>query len=95
MKNTIVLIFRHIQCLPLIYIEILSLSMLSMLSWILLSSGNQIQLQITLSPEYRLDYLFVSSDYGYGKPTRIKNVYEDRKKPKILKMKKNNRRQNS
>ena len=49
-KNTVVLIFRHIQCLPLTYSEV---------AWVLVSSGTQV-LQIMLVP----DYLSVSYDYG-------------------------------
>ena len=48
------MIFRHIQCLHLMYSEV---------AWVLLSWGTQVQLQITLDPDYLLDYLSVSHDY--------------------------------
>ena len=53
-KNTIILIFLHIQCLHLMHFEI---------AWVLVSSGTQIQLQIILDSDYFPDYL--SSSYGY------------------------------
>ena len=53
-KNTVVLIFRHIQCLHLMYSEV---------AWILVSSGTQAQPQIILNPDYFPDYLSVSYDY--------------------------------
>ena len=53
-KNTVVSIFRRIQCLHL---------MNSDLARVLVSSGTQVQPQITLDPDYLLDYLSVSYDY--------------------------------
>ena len=50
-----VLIFRHIQCLYLMYAEV---------AWVLVSSGTQVQSQITLDPDYLPDYLSDSYDYG-------------------------------
>ena len=54
-KNTVVLIFRDIQCLHLMNSEV---------AWVLVSSGTQVQLQIILDPDYLPDYLSVSHDYG-------------------------------
>ena len=54
-KNTVVLIFRHIQCLHLMYSEV---------AWVLVSSETQVQPQIILDPDYLPDYLSVSYDYG-------------------------------
>ena len=54
-KNTVVLIFRHIQCLLLMYAEV---------AWVLVSTGTQVQRQTILDLEYPLDYLSVSYDYG-------------------------------
>ena len=48
LKNTVVLIFRHIQCLHL---------MSSKVAWVLVSSGTQIQLQIILDLDYLPGYL--------------------------------------
>ena len=59
-KNTVVLtilIFRHIQCLHLMYAEV---------AWVLVSSGTQVQPQVILNPDYLPDYLSVSYDYDYG-----------------------------
>ena len=53
-KNTNVLIFRHIQCLHLMYAEV---------AWVLVSSETQVQPQIILDPDYFPEYLFVSYDY--------------------------------
>ena len=53
-KNTVVLIFRRIQCLNL---------MISGEAWVLLSSGSQVQPQIMLDPDYPPDYLSASYDY--------------------------------
>ena len=39
------MIFRHIQCLHLMYSEV---------AWVLVSWGAQVQLQITLDPDYFL-----------------------------------------
>ena len=54
-KNTVVLIFRHIQCFHLMNSDV---------AWILISSGTQVQPQIILDPDYLLDHLSVSFDYG-------------------------------
>ena len=51
-KNTVSLIFWHIQCLQLMYSEV-----------VLISSGTQVQPQIILNPDYLSDYLSVSYDY--------------------------------
>ena len=53
-KNTVVLIIRHIQCLHLMYAEVV---------WELASSGTPVQLQIILDPDYLPDYLSASYDY--------------------------------
>ena len=47
---------HHIQCLHLMYAEV---------AWVLISSGTQFQPQIVLNPDYHLDYLSLSYDYGY------------------------------
>ena len=54
-KNTVILIFQHIQCLHLMYSEV---------AWVLLSSGTQVQPQIILDPDYLPDYLSVSYDHA-------------------------------
>ena len=53
-KNTVVLIFRHIQCLHLMDSEV---------ACVLVFSGTQVQPQIILNPDYLLDYLSISYDY--------------------------------
>ena len=53
-KNTVVLIFRYIQCLHLMY---------SVVALVLVSSGTQVQPQIILDPDYLPNYLSVSYDY--------------------------------
>ena len=53
-KNTVALIFRQIQCLYLMSSEV---------TWVLVSSGPQVQQQIILDPDYLPDYLPVSYDY--------------------------------
>ena len=57
-KNTVVLIFRHIQCLHFKYSDV---------AWVLVSSATQVQPQIILDPDYIPDYLSVSYDYGVSK----------------------------
>ena len=47
-KNTVVLIFWHIQCLHLMNSEIV---------WVLVSSGIQVQPQIIFDPVYLPNYL--------------------------------------
>ena len=42
-KNTVPLIFRHFQCLHLMYSEV---------AWVLVSSVTQAELQIILDPDY-------------------------------------------
>ena len=37
----------------------------SEVGWVLVSSGTQVQPQITLDPDYLPDYLSVSYDYGF------------------------------
>ena len=54
-KNTVVSVFQHIQCL---------LMMNSEIAWVLVSSGTQVQRQIILDLDYLPDYLSVSYDYG-------------------------------
>ena len=54
-KNTVALIFRHIQCLHLMNSEI---------AWVLESLEPQVQPQIIFDPDYLPDYLSVSYDYG-------------------------------
>ena len=54
-KNIVVLIFRHIQCLHLMNSEA---------AWVLVSSGTQVLPQIILDPDYLPDYLSVSYDYA-------------------------------
>ena len=54
-KNKVVLVFRHIQCLHLMNSEI---------AWVLVSSGTQVQPQIILNPDYIPDYLSVSYNYS-------------------------------
>ena len=49
-KKTVVLIFGHFQCLNLMFAE---------LAWVLVSSGTQVQPQITLNPGYLPDYISV------------------------------------
>ena len=64
-KNTVVLIiltFRHIQCLHLMYVEV---------AWVLVSSRTQVQLQILLDPDYIPDYLSVSYGYGFSKAAKL------------------------
>ena len=55
-KNAVVLIFRHIQLLHLMYSEV---------AWVLVSSGIQVQLQIMLNPEYLSDCISISYDHAY------------------------------
>ena len=54
-KNTVVLILWHIQCLHLMYSEV---------AWVLVPLGTQVQPQIILVPDYLTDYLSSSYDYG-------------------------------
>ena len=58
-KNTVVLICRHIQCLHLMYSEV---------AWVLVSSETQAQPQKVLDPDYLPDYLSVSYGYDYREP---------------------------
>ena len=53
-KNTVALIFRHIQCLHLMNSEV---------AWLLVSSETQVQPQIILDPDYLPDYLSVYYEY--------------------------------
>ena len=55
-KNSVVLTFRHIQCLHLVYAEV---------AWVLVSSGTQVQPQIILDQYYLPDYPSVSYDYAF------------------------------
>ena len=56
-KNTVVLIFRHIKCLDLMNSEV---------PWVLVSSGTRVQPQIILGPDYLPDNLYLSFSYDYG-----------------------------
>ena len=71
-KNTVASIFRHIQCLHLMNSEV---------SWLLVSSGTQVQPQTILDPDYLPDYLSLSYDYGI---TKINNAQIDN--PKDVKL---------
>ena len=60
-KNTVALIiltFRHIHCLHLMYAEE---------ARVLVSWGTQVQSQVILNPDYLLDYISVSYDYDLFK----------------------------
>ena len=52
-KNTVVLIVQHIQCLHLMYSEV---------SWVVVSLGTQVQSQMIIDLDYLPDYLSVSYD---------------------------------
>ena len=54
MKNIVVLIFWHSQCLLLINSEV---------AWALVSTGTQVQRQIILDPDYLPNYLSVFYDW--------------------------------
>ena len=54
-NNTVILIFRRIQCSHLMNSEV---------AWVLVSLGTQVQPQIILDPDYLPDYLSVSNDYA-------------------------------
>ena len=54
-NNTVVLIFRRIQC---------SHMMNSEVAWVLVSLGTQVQPQIILDPDYLADYVSASDDYA-------------------------------
>ena len=56
-KNTVVLIIRHIQCLHLMKSEV---------AWVLVSSGSQVQPQIILDSDYLPVYLSVSYDHVFN-----------------------------
>ena len=53
-KNTVALIFQHMNCLHLMYCEV---------AWILESSGTQFSPQKKLDPDYLPDNPSVSYDY--------------------------------
>ena len=53
-KNTVLLIFQHMQWLHLMNSEV---------AWVLVSSGAQVQPQIILDPDYLPDYISVFYDY--------------------------------
>ena len=53
-KNTVIKIFGHIQCLHLMYSEV---------TWVLASSGTQVQPKIILDPDYLPEYISLSYDY--------------------------------
>ena len=54
MNKTIILIFRYLQCLHLMYSEV---------AWVLVFLGTQVQPQIILEPDHLPDHLPVSYDY--------------------------------
>ena len=54
-NNTVILIFRRIQCSHLMNSEV---------AWVLVSLGTQVQPQMILDPDYLPDYLSVSDDYA-------------------------------
>ena len=54
-KNTVVLIFRHILCSHLMNSEV---------AWVLLSLGTQVQPQKILDLDYLPEYFSVSYDYA-------------------------------
>ena len=64
-KNAVVLILRHIQSLHLMNSEV---------AWVLVSSGRQVQSQITLDPDYIPDYLPVSYNYDQLKKASIEKL---------------------
>ena len=53
-KDTVVLIILHIQCIHLMNSEV---------AWVLVSSGAQVEPQVILGPDYLPDYLPISYDY--------------------------------
>ena len=59
-KNIVILIFQHIQCLHLMNSEV---------AWVLVSWGTQVQPQIILDPDDLPDYLSVSYDMA------LTNIY--------------------
>ena len=65
LKNTNVLIFRNIQCLHLMFVEVV---------WVLVSSGTQVHPQIILDPDYLPDYLSVSYDYGWTYKLHLETI---------------------
>ena len=69
-KNTVVFIFRHIQCLHLVYSEV---------AWVLVSSGSQVHPQIMLDPDNLPDYLSVSYDYDMRDSGEVKDLVYFRK----------------
>ena len=71
-KNTVVSVFWHIQCLHLMNSEV---------SWVLVSSRTQVQPQTILDPDYLPNYLSLSYDYGI---TEINNAQIDN--PKDVKL---------
>ena len=66
-NNTAALIFRHIQCLHLIYTKVACL---------LVSLGTQVQPQIILDPDYLPDYLSVSYDYGETRKKKFISLHK-------------------
>ena len=64
-KNTVVLILRHIQSLHLMNSEV---------AWVLVSSGSQVQSPIVLDPDYIPDYLSVSYNYDQLKKVSIEKL---------------------
>ena len=53
-KNTVVLVFQHTQCLHLMYFGV---------AWVVVSSGTQVRPQRIIDPDSLPDYLSVSFDY--------------------------------
>ena len=67
-NNTVVLIFWYFQCLDFMYSEV---------TWVLVSSGTQVQPQIIPKPDYLPDYLSVSYYYGLKDHYNIlNNIFE-------------------
>ena len=61
------LTFGHTHCLHLMYAEV---------TWVLVSLGTQVQSQIILDPDYLLDYLSISYDYGKTKQSWKGNIWK-------------------
>ena len=45
-------------------------------TWVLVSSGTQVQPQVILDPDYLSDYLSVSYDYGSRNSAGVKSRYK-------------------
>ena len=64
-KNSVVLIFPHIQCLHLMYSEV---------AWALVFSETQVWSQTILDPDYLLDYLSVYCKFSNSFISASKNI---------------------